>query len=367
MKISINTSSAQSEFSKTRISAPIFNFIETCDAITEPCAIVDFNILHSKISLWKSYLPEVELLHHVKSNNNPDLLLALADLGIQFQLSTKKDIEALVAAGLSTEDSILANSCKVNSLIKAASKANVSCMSFDSENELVKIKKSYPSAELILQITTTKVEHEFASNHGAQSEHWRDLLQKAFHMNLKVIGVGFNLLENDFDALENAIEESRKIFSMASEIGFSFSTLHLGTFEDREPPFAEFATQLAYLLETQFPRGDYENFRVLANTTPFHLNDSIAIVTPVVSTNNSALLGFQINVDSRLNSFNATELPTLLITKGTSVPDEVEAQFIGLDEIGEKVIFPKARDGDLLLWNLTDVCCSSQFHLYFVK
>ena len=95
------------------------------------------------------------MFHKVKSNSNVRLLADLAALGLQFQLTSKKDFSALESAGIcALASSVLISPAKMNSLLREAAKQAVPLLSFDCENELVKICKTHPDAQLLLDVSS---------------------------------------------------------------------------------------------------------------------------------------------------------------------------------------------------------------------
>ena len=125
-----------------------------------------FNFLQFlQVTVWEDHLPQVEMYHKVKSNSDPRLLNDLFDMGMRFQLTTKKDFSALESAGIPTSDSVLISPAKMNSLLKEANKAHVPFLSFDCENELIKIAKFHQDAELLLDLSSFKFpEGEFSTS-----------------------------------------------------------------------------------------------------------------------------------------------------------------------------------------------------------
>lgn len=64
-------------------------------------------------------------------------------------------------------------------------------MTFDNEDELIKIKLICPAAKLVLRITTddSSAVCKFSMKFGANLDISRCLLEKAMDMQLKIVGV----------------------------------------------------------------------------------------------------------------------------------------------------------------------------------
>ena len=88
----------------------------------------------------------------MKCNNEPMLVDYLAKHGLGFDCASKGEIQTILNLGVPPERIIFANPCKQASHIKHAAARNVSMMTFDNEQELHKIKSTYPDAQLVIRI-----------------------------------------------------------------------------------------------------------------------------------------------------------------------------------------------------------------------
>ena len=78
----------------------------------------------------------------------------LSDFGLGFDCASKHEIKTVLNLGVSPEKIVFAHTCKQGSHIKYAAANRVSMMTFDNKEELYKIKRLYPHAELIIRIYT---------------------------------------------------------------------------------------------------------------------------------------------------------------------------------------------------------------------
>ena len=88
----------------------------------------------------------------VKCNNEPAILDLLAKHGLGFDCASKGEIQTILNLGVPPNRIIFANPCKQTSHVKYASANSVSMMTFDNEQELHKIKSTYPDAQLVIRI-----------------------------------------------------------------------------------------------------------------------------------------------------------------------------------------------------------------------
>ena len=65
------------------------------------------------------------------------------------RIHSQKEIDAVLALGVSPNRIVYANTYKNPSFLKHAQTKDVDLMTFDSENELQKVKKHYPLARYV--------------------------------------------------------------------------------------------------------------------------------------------------------------------------------------------------------------------------
>lgn len=115
----------------------------------------------------------------------------LASLGLGFDCASKSEIQQVLNYGVDPSRIIYANPCKQASFIRYASQQQVAKMTFDNAEELHKIKKLYPKAELVLRILTddSKSLCQLGLKFGAPMHTVESLLKTAKELGLNVIGV----------------------------------------------------------------------------------------------------------------------------------------------------------------------------------
>lgn len=122
-------------------------------------------------------------------------------------------------------------------------------MTFDNADELYKIKKLYPGADLFLRISTDDSSSlcRLSLKFGAAMDTTEELLALAKELELNVVGVSFHVGSGASDPLAfmKAVRDARTVFDCASDYGFSLHTLDVGggfssdTFEDMAAVLSE--------------------------------------------------------------------------------------------------------------------------------
>lgn len=168
----------------------------------------------------------------VKCNPDPEVLRLLAELGTGFDCASKSEIDQVLQMNVDPNRIIYAQPCKTNSYVRYAATKGVKQMTFDNTDELHKIKKLFPDAELFLRISTDDSSSlcRLSLKFGAAMDTVEDLLSLAKELGLNVVGVSFHVGSGASDpmAFWKAVKDARLAFDQASFYGFNMQTLDVG-------------------------------------------------------------------------------------------------------------------------------------------
>ena len=83
---------------------------------------------------------------------------------------------------------------------------------------------------LFSPLTLSGSQCRLSSKFGAPRHRWRELLEKARHYNVPVVGVSFHVGSGCRDAsrYEMALKDAREVFDVAAECGHEMSILDIG-------------------------------------------------------------------------------------------------------------------------------------------
>ncbi|KAI9276092.1 pyridoxal-dependent decarboxylase [Sporodiniella umbellata] len=236
---------------------------------------------------WKALLPRIEPFFAVKCNPDPMIINLLASLGIGFDCASKTEIQQVLDAGVEPQRIIYANPCKQASFIRYAAHQNVSRMTFDNAEELHKIKKHYPEAELVIRILTDDSNSlcQLGLKFGAPLNNVQSLLTTAKELGLNVVGVSFHVGSGclDASAFSDAVMRARAVFDQAKTIGFDFTLLDVGGgFPGSDIKdgitFEKVAAVLGPIVDSLFP----SHIRVIAEPGRYYVSSAFTLCTGVI-------------------------------------------------------------------------------------
>ncbi|KAI9277148.1 pyridoxal-dependent decarboxylase [Phascolomyces articulosus] len=244
-----------------------------------PFYVGDLGEIHRQHMKWKSLLPRIEPFYAVKCNPDPLAVKYLASLGVGFDCASKTEMEQALYSGADASRIIYAQPTKQLSFLKYAHQNNISLMTFDSQEELLKIKNSYPEAKLVLRILVddTHSAIPLGRKYGAPIQTVESLLHIAKNLKLNVVGVSFHVGSGctHANAFYHAIARARDVFDQAKSIGFSFDLLDVGggfnestITSDKGATFEDVAKVLGPTVDEMFPSN---NVRVIAEPGRYYV------------------------------------------------------------------------------------------------
>ncbi|KAF9975205.1 hypothetical protein BGZ73_001234 [Actinomortierella ambigua] len=194
--------------------------------------VADLGEVYRQHLRWKALLPRIQPFFAMKCNPDPMVMHLLASLGAGFDCASKNEIQAVLEMGVDPSRIIYANPCKQNSFVKYARTNGVKMMTFDNAEELHKIARLHPDAQLVLRILTddSKSLCKLGLKFGAPLDTVGHLLDTARSLGLNLIGVSFHVGSGCFDAnaFGEAVIRARRVFDQAKEYGYEFDFLDVG-------------------------------------------------------------------------------------------------------------------------------------------
>lgn len=213
---------------------------------------------------WKQKLPRVKPYYAVKCNDNELVLKLLEMCGTGFDCASKGEIQKIKFMGVDSSRIIYANPTKQNSHIKFAKFCGVERMTFDSEEELCKIKACYPDAKVVLRIRfdSSSVISLLGEKFGCDLNDACRLIEICKDLQLNLVGVSFHVgsYSKDFEVYARAIKAVRDLFDFALTVGFDLNLVDIGGgFCGDDPEILDkYAVYINSALEEYFKDPHYE-------------------------------------------------------------------------------------------------------------
>jgi ornithine decarboxylase len=198
----------------------------------EPFYIVDLGKVEEQYIKWVNYLPDIQPYFAVKSNPDNIIINMLAKLGCNFDCASKSELENALSIVNNPDRIIFANPCKVSSHLIFARENQISKMTFDSIEELEKIYKIYPAAQIILRICVddTNSKCKFNSKFGCQLYNIPKIFERIKSLQMNLVGFSFHVGSgcSDPTSYYNAIKDCKESYKLSQDFGFKINIIDIG-------------------------------------------------------------------------------------------------------------------------------------------
>ncbi|KAL6846053.1 hypothetical protein ACP4OV_023501 [Aristida adscensionis] len=186
--------------------------------------VMDLGKVVGLFAAWRAALRGVRPYYAVKCNPEPALLGALAALGAGFDCASRAEIEAVLALGVHPRDIVYANPCKPEAHLEHAAGVGVGLATYDSEEEVAKVKRCHPGCELLLRLKGPaggEARIDLGTKYGALPGEVVPLLRAAQRAGVAVAGVSFHVGSGASrpDVYRAAIGAARAAFDAAAALG----------------------------------------------------------------------------------------------------------------------------------------------------
>lgn len=211
--------------------AKIASFLNSAQPAT-PCLVMDLDQVAENYMRLHAALPAARIYYAVKANPAPQILSLLAGKGSCFDAASLPEIEACLIAGAPAAAISFGNTVKKPSAIAAAFAHGVPLYAFDSIEELEKLSRHAPGAQVYCRIAVNNVGAEWplSKKFGTTLDKARDLMLAAPAMGLLPHGISFHVgsQQTGTKAYELAIAEVASLFTDLKSRGLALKMLNLG-------------------------------------------------------------------------------------------------------------------------------------------
>lgn len=319
--------------------------------------IIDLSEVSKAYQRWKINLPNIQPYYAVKCNPDIKILSELYNLGCCFDCASKFEMEQIMKISNDPFKILFAHPCKYPSHLEYAKNTNINLMTFDSEEELLKIQMFHPCAQLLLRLAVDDSHSmcKFNTKFGCKSDKIEYILNKAKELNLFIVGFSFHVgsgcksAETYYDALR-ICKDAKNI---ADKIGFNINMIDIGggfiayNCVHDTVSFEDVAVQIRKGQQDFFIDND---IKYIAEPGRFMVQQSHTLILTVISKkkeNNKFI--YYLN-DGIYGSFNCIifdhQTPEIIPLKLYDNKKLYESQIFGntcdsIDEISKNVLLPE--------------------------
>ena len=126
-----------------------------------PFMVTDLDLIRDNVHKFKNALPNVALHYAIKSNSDPTVLKAIDELVDGYDIASLGEFKQLTKLGVNSERMLYSNPVKIPEHIKKTYDKGVSYYAFDSLDEIKKLAKYAPGADVYLRLKVSDYGSKF--------------------------------------------------------------------------------------------------------------------------------------------------------------------------------------------------------------
>jgi ornithine decarboxylase len=194
--------------------------------------IADMNRPRESLSMWKGQLHGIKLFYAMKCCDEPNLLYLVADHGCGFDCASKDEISRILALGVTPDRIVFSHPIKSRESLRFAKENRVNRLVYDTIDELNKIMRYFPEAEVFLRVKPkfSNAVIQLSKKFGADMSEVSDILKHTKDVSANFIGFSFHVgsLCDDITTFRTALQYVADLKREAKDIGLTTSFIDIG-------------------------------------------------------------------------------------------------------------------------------------------
>jgi len=202
------------------------------DQLETPVLIIDLDLVKAKYQELHASMPLSQIYYAVKANPMDEVICRLYELGSNFDLASRYELDQMKRLGIPPERLSYGNTIKKTLDIRYFHEQGVRLFATDSEYDLENIAKHAPGAQVFFRILTegTGADWPLSRKFGAHSDLLYHLIIKAADLDLIPWGISFHVgsQQRDIGQWDDAIARCKYLFDAVAEEGIELKMINIG-------------------------------------------------------------------------------------------------------------------------------------------
>ncbi len=261
-----------------------------------PLFIIDHDVIRKNYRTFKKNLPRVQCYYAVKANSNQQIVETLFNEGSSFDVASYNEFMQVYEYIRNFEEKekdfyiwdriIFSNTIKDRDTLRKIKRYRP-LVTFDSKDELKKIKEDCNTAGLVLRLKVpdTGSQVEMSSKFGAEPGAASNLIRQAFEWGLVVEGLSFHVGSQctNFDNYTSALTITSAIFNDARKKGYNLKIVDIGggfpvPYDAHVPKFE----QLARIINSEIKRLFLPDVELIAEPGRFMVATAAVLISEII-------------------------------------------------------------------------------------
>lgn len=329
-------------------------FLEFSEKLETPCVVINLRTIKKNYIKLQNSFPYAQIYYAVKANPAPEVISLLSELGSNFDIASRYELDKVLSLGVGPERISYGNTIKKAKDIAYFFENGVRMYATDSKEDLKNIAKYAPGSKVYVRIlveNSVTADWPLSRKFGCHPDMAYDLLVQARDHGLTPHGISFHVgsQQRDIGQWNDAIAKTKYLMtSLEEEEGIKLQMINMGggfpaTYTQATNDLSEYASEITRYLTEDF--GD-ELPHIVLEPGRSLVGDSGILITEIVliSRKNNTALNRWVYCDT--GKFNG-----LIETLGESIKYPV----VSLKDV------PDAKMGEVILAGPT---CDSMDIMY---
>jgi ornithine decarboxylase len=230
-----------------------------------PCLIVDRDIIKSRYLELRHCLPFAKVYYAVKANPMDEVLALLRDLGANFDVASRYELEQVLRLGIGPEKVSYGNTIKKRKDIAYFFDKGVRLFATDSITDLNNIADMAPGAKVFFRLLTEGLGADWplSQKFGSHPDLARQLIKLAVRLGLEPYGISFHTgsQQRDIGQWSTALTSVGQLFRSArEEIHVNLKMVNMGggfpaNYLEPSDPISSYAESIERFLGNSFGKS----------------------------------------------------------------------------------------------------------------
>jgi ornithine decarboxylase len=159
-----------------------------------PCLVIDLDIIKKNYDDLRKYFPFAKIYYAVKANPDDAVVSLLSDLGSNFDVATRYELDQLLRLGVSPDRMSFGNTIKKEKDIAYFYEKGVRLYATDSITDIDKIARAAPGSKVFFRLLTEGLGADWplSRKFGSHPDLARQLIKTAIRFGLVPHGISFH-------------------------------------------------------------------------------------------------------------------------------------------------------------------------------
>jgi ornithine decarboxylase len=210
------------------------NFLEFSEKLETPCIVFNMQAIKLNYQRLKGLFPYSQIYYAVKANPEREILSMLAELGSNFDIASRYELDMILSLGLSPDRVSYGNTIKKGRDVAYFYERGVRLYATDSKEDLKSIAQNAPGSKIYVRIlveASSTADWPLSRKFGCHPDMAYDLLIMAQELGLTPFGISFHVgsQQRDIGQWDEAIAKTKYLFSSLEEDeGIKLSMINMG-------------------------------------------------------------------------------------------------------------------------------------------